>query len=128
MISERRNELIAELFHRVHFIEKWGRGISLILSREPDADFKEVGTHFIAVFRRKGLEGTTPKTTPKTDDKIVTLIRHNPSLTKKELAKLLNISLDGVKYHIRKLRKKRVIEWKGPDRGGHWEILEEAEK
>ena len=62
MVSERRNELIADLFHRVHFIEKWGRGIRLILSREPNANFKEVGTHFITTFRRKALKKTTLKT------------------------------------------------------------------
>ena len=26
MVSERRNELIAEIFHEIHWIEKWGRG------------------------------------------------------------------------------------------------------
>ena len=56
MVSERRNELIAEIFHEIHWIEKWGRGISLILSKEPDADFKEVGTQFIITFKRKYLE------------------------------------------------------------------------
>jgi ATP-dependent DNA helicase RecG len=30
-VSERRNVLIAEMFHRVHFVERWGRGIELIL-------------------------------------------------------------------------------------------------
>ena len=44
MVSERRNELIAEMLHRVHFIEKWGRGIKLILFKEPDTEFSEVGT------------------------------------------------------------------------------------
>ncbi|MFH1064110.1 MAG: ATP-binding protein [Candidatus Woesearchaeota archaeon] len=33
-VSERRNKLIAEMFHKVHFVEKWDRGISLILSKE----------------------------------------------------------------------------------------------
>src|SRR3989339_1398750 len=42
MVSERRNELIAELFHRAHLIERWGRGIRLILSKEPTAVFKEI--------------------------------------------------------------------------------------
>jgi len=42
MVSKRRNELVAEMFHRVHFVEKWGRGISLILSKEPTAGFKDV--------------------------------------------------------------------------------------
>jgi ATP-dependent DNA helicase RecG len=53
MVSKRRNEIIAELFHRVHFVEKWGRGISLILSEEPTADFKEVADIFITTFKRK---------------------------------------------------------------------------
>lgn len=53
MVSERRNELIAEMLHRVHFIEKWGRGIKLILSKEPDTKFSEIGTKFITTFIRK---------------------------------------------------------------------------
>lgn len=40
MVSERRNELIAETFHEIHLIEKWGRGISLILTKEHSTDFK----------------------------------------------------------------------------------------
>jgi len=32
MVSQRRNELIADIFHRGRFVERWGRGISLILS------------------------------------------------------------------------------------------------
>ena len=52
-VSERRNELIAKLVHDVHYVENWGRGISKILSFEPDTDFKEIGTHFITVFKRK---------------------------------------------------------------------------
>ncbi len=48
MLSERRNEIMAELFHRAHFIEKWGRGIKMILEREPQTEFEELGTHFIA--------------------------------------------------------------------------------
>lgn len=46
MVSEQRNELLAETLHEIHLIEKWGRGISLILSKEPETDFKEVGTQF----------------------------------------------------------------------------------
>ena len=56
MVSKRRNEVIAELFHRIHFVEKWGRGISLILSKEPTADFKEVADIFITTFKRKNYD------------------------------------------------------------------------
>ncbi len=128
MVSERRNELIAELFHRVHFIEKWGRGIRLILSREPNANFKEVGTHFITIFQRKvpkqkqekSITKTTPKTTPKTTEKIIALIKHDPSISKEELANELQLTVDGVKYHIRKLNKKGVLVWEGSSKAGRW--------
>ena len=53
-ISRRRNELIADIFHRVHFVEKWGRGIELILGREPTAAFRDNAGIFVSTFRRKG--------------------------------------------------------------------------
>jgi ATP-dependent DNA helicase RecG len=56
--SKRRNELIAEMFHRVHLVEKWGRGIDLILSSEPTANFKEVADIFITTFERKNYDAT----------------------------------------------------------------------
>ena len=55
MVSQRRNELIADIFHRGHFVERWGRGISLILSKEPTAGFKDVAGLFITTFQRKKL-------------------------------------------------------------------------
>jgi len=56
MISVRRNELLADLFQRSHRIEKWGRGIKMILEREPRTDFEEVGTAlFVARFWRQRL-------------------------------------------------------------------------
>ncbi len=44
---------IARVFYYAGYIEEWGRGIKLILSKEPSASFKEVGRQFITVFRRK---------------------------------------------------------------------------
>ncbi|MCK4468497.1 MAG: putative DNA binding domain-containing protein, partial [Desulfobacterales bacterium] len=61
MISKRRNELIAEMFHRVHFVEKWGRGIRLILSKEPETVFSEVANIFFTTFKRKGLDALSAK-------------------------------------------------------------------
>ena len=137
-VSERRNELVADMLHRVHLIEKWGRGIRLILSKEPGAVFKEVGRQFITVLPRKPSarlgeklgekEEATPKTTPKTTlksrDAILELIRENPGITKKELAEKTGLTLDGVKYHVRKLAKRGSLFWTGPSKGGHWQVLE----
>ena len=64
-ISERRNELIAEMFHKVHFVENWGKGISKILGLEPKTEFKELGRKFYVVFKRKTPQKTPQKTTQK---------------------------------------------------------------
>lgn len=100
MVSERRNKLIADLFHRIHVIEKWGRGIRPILSKEPDTQFEEVGTHFIVTFRRKGSvesgEKTVEETVEKTGEKIQKLIRQNLHITQRELMKKTGLSRRGI--------------------------------
>lgn len=53
MVSQRKNELIADIFHRGRFVERWGRGISLILSKEPTAEFEEIGESFYVTFKRE---------------------------------------------------------------------------
>jgi ATP-dependent DNA helicase RecG len=126
MVSERRNELIAEMLHRVHFIEKWGRGIKLILSKEPDTKFSEVGTKFIATFKRKSFiddKQELEKGKEKTTQKIIEAIANKSDITQKELAAVIGITEDGVKYHVTRLREKGVLKRIGPDKGGHWEIL-----
>ena len=67
---------------------------------------------------------TTQKTTEKTTEKILRLIKENPSITNKELAMLCEITEDGVFYHIKKMKAAGIIRRIGPDKGGHWEVIE----
>ena len=113
MVSERRNELLADLLHRVHFIEKWGRGISLMLSKEPQALLKEVGSHFIVVFKRKVLEKVT-----ENQQEIIRRISGNSCVTISDLAKSVGISERKIRVNIAKLKKKNILRRIGPDRGG----------
>lgn len=133
MVSERRNELIADMFHEIHFIEKWGRGIRLILSKEPDADFKEVGTHFVTTFKRKYygkhkkvLEKVTEKVPEKVTEnqkKILESISKNRYITAPELATVIGISERKIKENIKKLKQKRLLLRVGPDKGGYWKTI-----
>jgi len=34
-VSKRRNPLVADLLRRIHLIEAWGRGVPLMLEKEP---------------------------------------------------------------------------------------------
>ncbi|MGB9938328.1 ATP-binding protein [Methanosarcina sp.] len=131
MVSERRNELIAEIFHEIHWIEKWGRGISLILSKEPGADFKEIGTQFIVTFKRKYLEEGEEKvgekvgeTLTQNQETILSLIRENSRISARELSDKVGIPARKVEENISKLKKKGLLRRVGPAKGGNWEILE----
>lgn len=82
---------------------------------------------FSIIFDRlteKWLE-TTKKTTQKTTQKIMSLIKENPNMTIKELASTIGITEDGIKYHIANLKKKGLLKRVGPDKGGHWRVVED---
>ena len=66
------------------------------------------------------------KTTEKTTEKILRLIKENPEITNKELADACGITEDGVYWNTKKLRKNNIIRRVGPDKGGHWEIVDDG--
>ncbi|QTA85213.1 winged helix-turn-helix domain-containing protein [Desulfonema magnum] len=55
---------------------------------------------------------------PEITRKIAEIIRNYPHITRKEIARLLNISEDGVKYHLKKLGKCGMLTRVGPVKGG----------
>jgi ATP-dependent DNA helicase RecG len=127
MLSERRNEMMAELFHRLLFIEKWGRRIKMILEREPQTEFEELGTYFIATFKRKSFEASPParigESSEKSSEKILAAIASNPEIRVRQIAEMLGLTPRGVEKQLDKLRKQGVLKRIGPDKGGHREIV-----
>ena len=59
-----------------------------------------------------------------TDSKLMEFIRSNPSMTIQELQGKLNLSRDGVRKALGRLKTTGRIRRIGPDKGGHWEIVE----
>jgi len=91
-----------------HFIEKWGRGIKMILVREPQTEFEELRTHFIATFKRKNYDLTKPgsisKTIQKSSEKILAAIISNPEISARQIAEAIGMSPRGVEKQLDKLR------------------------
>ena len=56
---------------------------------------------------------------------IMLAIKKNPFVTAFELSEILGISLRKTKENMRKLREAGLIRRIGPDKGGHWEVVEE---
>ncbi|SFT08869.1 Fic family protein [Porphyromonadaceae bacterium NLAE-zl-C104] len=66
------------------------------------------------------LENNAPRSTR---DKIIEQIHNNPKITRNELASILGITSDGVKYHLQKMTAKGVIVRHGSARSGYWEVV-----
>jgi ATP-dependent DNA helicase RecG len=136
-LSVSRNPLIASLLHRAGYIEKMGTGISriknaLAAAGDPEPVFK-FDSFFTVTFMRTLLPPqTTQETTQEkrkttqetTQEKILALIRKNPHITRNELAIELDITPDGVKYHLNNLVKSHRIQHVGPTKKGYWQIIE----
>ena len=67
---------------------------------------------------------TTQETAQETtQEKILNLIRKNPSITQVEMAKALDLTRDGISYNIKILKNKGIIERVGPTKSGIWKIV-----
>ena len=55
-------------------------------------------------------------------------MRQKPSISAKEIAKELSIASRNVQIHIKKMQIQGIVSRVGPDKGGHWEIVEENPK
>lgn len=67
---------------------------------------------------------TLEKTPGKTPDRILDLLRETPDLSIAQLASRLGKSESAVERAIRKLREAGRLQRVGPDKGGHWHVLD----
>ncbi|MDR0745342.1 MAG: winged helix-turn-helix transcriptional regulator [Mediterranea sp.] len=51
------------------------------------------------------------------------IIEENPGVTRKELSVILEITTDGVKYHLQNMVREGIIKREGSDRSGKWVVL-----
>ena len=58
-----------------------------------------------------------------TQEKILSYLSSEPSLTRRELAERTGITPDGIKYHLKELKAAGAIRRVGSDRAGRWEVL-----
>ncbi|MDP2286895.1 MAG: winged helix-turn-helix transcriptional regulator [Pseudohongiella sp.] len=65
------------------------------------------------------------KTLGKTPDVILNLLRDAPELSIPQLAASLGKSQSAVERAIRKLREVGRLKRIGPDKGGHWQVLDD---
>ena len=127
-VSKRRNPLIADLFRRIEMVEAWGRGMPLMLKKEPTVQFKEIAGVFIVSFARPSFkDSTVPEkgseiSSEKSSEKILGLMRANPGTSANEIARTLALTARAVEKQIAVLKKNGKVKRIGPDKGGHWQV------
>lgn len=131
------NPDIANAFFRAGEIETWGRGIERIINGCldagcPEPTFQCGNGEMWTVFHYKDIKSTlkstlknTLKSTLKgTPKRIVEIISENTATTIPKVAERLGLNVRGVAKHFKNLQEQGVIRRVGPDKGGHWEIVD----
>ena len=60
-----------------------------------------------------------------TQEQIVMLIKQNPQISITAIAETLKMAKCGIAKQMRQLQASGIIKRVGPDKGGHWEIVED---
>ena len=125
------NKELKEMFFALNLIQSYGSGIrrakkamadnhSPKLVFEPTGEDEKDFTMVTAYINKEFVRITTQKTTPKTRDIILDLMRKKPQISQEEIAAETGISINGVKYHIKKLRSEEIIGREGGRKEGRW--------
>lgn len=131
-VTAPRNKELIRVFKDVDLIENIGSGVLRILDAYDKSCFKFM-EHFLRVsfkykenpfeYDKKIGQESYPKQLNETQNKIIALIKQNPNITQKEMAKILDMSREKVKYHIAVLKENNMIIREGSTKKGIWKIL-----
>jgi predicted HTH transcriptional regulator len=136
--SKPRNPEIMKIFRDLEFVEYLGSGIPYIvgLYGRDIFYFSKTATKIVLKFDKsiekevekeaalKGNIESKDKTTLKTTQKIIEAIKQNPKVTTLELSALLDLTIDGIKWNLKKLKEENKIRRVGSKKDGYWEITE----
>ncbi len=119
----------------IEFKESWGRGIEKICTLcknygipEPEYTVRpgDIMLKFRAVAR---IENHTEnhRRLSRLQREILVKVQEDPSYTRSQLASMIdNASLSGVISALSRLQELGIIRRVGPDKGGHWELLQQS--
>ena len=135
-ISRRRNELIADILGRAHFVERKGRGIALILDKEPTAKFEEIADLFITTFQRKHVSESQSKRSLSEGinegiseglnegiKSLLNLINENPGENAIKLSEKINVPLKTIERWLKLLKNRNLVEHRGSKKTGGYFVI-----
>ena len=76
------------------------------------------------ITKSSDIQKSKEKSKGKSKEKILQAIANNPYITTAELSQLMGLSISGIEKNLRQLREQNKLKRIGPDKGGHWEVVE----
>jgi ATP-dependent DNA helicase RecG len=143
--SERRNPVLADLFHRMRYMDRRGSGLKKIVNETKKLygysdKFMPVfySTHSSFKVVLKNVNYTDNQTENRKNDfginfgvnfgisdvqkNILELMRENPKITMPIIADTLKMTKRNVEYHISQLKKSGLVEREGARKSGYWVV------
>jgi len=141
------NKELKDMFFSLNLIESYGSGIrrakdALLENGSPELKFYPdneednytnavmcINVEFLKEFNSSITQETTQETAQEikieksVSNRIIELMMMEPNITAKQIAEHLNVSFDGVRYHIKKLRADGKIKREGSTKSGKWVVM-----
>lgn len=141
-VSDYRNPLIAEAMKVLGYVNRFSRGIFRV-QKELEENGNGVAVFDFSlvtafkVIERASMKYSGPgfgggKAQEKAQEKpkksemeleIIHILKKQPKVSRKEIARQLNITEDSARYYLRKLAGKGIIRHTGSTKAGRWEVL-----
>ena len=141
-LSYPRNRLLVDLLSRTNLMERAGTGIKRIkdacVLNKNNVEIRPLETYFFVEIYSSENYAKLQKTGERVgervgekltenQEKIIHLISLNKWISIKELSEEVGIAEKNIENNLSKLKIKGLLKRMGPDKGGHWEILEKRE-
>ena len=152
--SERRNPIIADLFHRMRYMDRRGSGLRKIVNETRKLygytdmykpTFYSTHSSFTVVLKnvnytenktedhdgdgglKRGINGGIKRGLNGVQKNIINLLIENPTITTQGVADSLGITRRSVDYHIGKMKSEGLVEREGARKNGRWLVRMEEE-
>ena len=135
-----RNKILMRIFRDLKIVGYLGSGMPIILQAYPKESFIFTQNFIRIVFQidpvalemekqgnnSKEETGSSPKSSPKTEERIIELILKDSNITTEIMGNVLNVSKRTVLKQVDKLKKQGRLRRIGPAKGGHWEVINDG--
>ena len=87
----------------------------------------DTSSFFIIISKKqkaKIMGKSSEESSEKSSEKIIKTIKNNPDISAGEIANIIGISQRAIEKNIAKLKRRNLLKRIGPDKGGHWKVIE----